>query len=50
VVGASAGVYHTAVWTETGEVYTFGGGAFGLLGHGGEEGELVPRMVAALRL
>jgi alpha-tubulin suppressor-like RCC1 family protein len=45
VVGASAGDRHTVVWTEGGEVYTFGNGADGKLGHGGEEGEPVPRVV-----
>jgi RCC1 and BTB domain-containing protein len=48
VVGASAGVSHTVVWTEGGEVYTFGGGLHGKLGHGGEGEELVPRVVEAL--
>lgn len=48
VVGASAGMYHTVVWTEEGEVYTCGYGRYGALGHGGAEDELVPRLVMAL--
>jgi len=48
VVGASVGAFHTAVWTDAGELFTFGHGNFGSLGHGGEESELVPRLVEAL--
>jgi alpha-tubulin suppressor-like RCC1 family protein len=49
VVGAAAGGVHTVVWTDTGEVYTFGFGYYGRLGHGvGNQSELVPRMVEAL--
>ena len=48
VVGASASDYHTAVRTEDGEVFTFGHGGNGKLGHGGEHHEPVPRLVEAL--
>jgi alpha-tubulin suppressor-like RCC1 family protein len=48
VVGVSAGTAHTVAWTEGGEVYTFGWGGEGRLGHGGEEHEFVPRVVEAL--
>ena len=48
VVGASAGAEHTAVWTDEGEVFTFGKGYRGKLGHGGIQHELVPRLVSAL--
>jgi alpha-tubulin suppressor-like RCC1 family protein len=48
VVGASAGSLHTVVWTEGGEVYTFGHGDDRRLGHGGDEDEHVPRVVEAL--
>ena len=47
VVGAAAGVRHTVVWTEGGEVSTFGHRCYGALGHEGEEIELVPRVVLA---
>ena len=48
-VGAAAGKRHTAVWTEAGELFTFGYGGKGQLGHGVEgENELVPRQVEAL--
>jgi len=48
VVGASAGSFHTAVWTEEGEFFTFMEGIFGHLGHGGHQREYVPRLVEAL--
>jgi hypothetical protein len=48
VVGVSAGDCHTAAWTAEGELFTFGYGRFGRLGHGGEETELVPRLVEVL--
>jgi alpha-tubulin suppressor-like RCC1 family protein len=52
VVGASAGSNHTAAWIEAGELFTelftFGEGFFGQLGHGGDEYEDVPRLVEAL--
>ena len=43
---ASAGESHTAVVMEDGSVFTWGRGADGRLGHGGEKDELSPRMVA----
>ena len=49
VVGTSAGGNHTAAWTEEGELFTFGYGYLGMLGHGGDQDELVPRLVQALR-
>jgi alpha-tubulin suppressor-like RCC1 family protein len=48
VVGVTASSHQTAVWTEDGELFTFGSGGSGQLGHGGEEHELVPRLVEAL--
>ena len=48
VIGASAGTYHTVVWTEEREIFTFGHGGSGQLGHGGEQNEFVPRLVEAL--
>ena len=47
-IGVSAGGNHTAVWTDDGELFTFGYGAHGKLGHGGTQNELVPRLVEAL--
>ena len=44
----AAGVSTTAVCTEAGELFTFGKGQFGQLGHGGTQDELVPRLVTAL--
>ena len=48
VLMVACGREHTAVVTEVGAVYTFGGGLFGRLGHGGEQGQLVPRQVLAV--
>ena len=48
VVGAAAGYYHTAVWTDEGQLFTFGSGYSGTLGHGGDQNELVPRLVETL--
>jgi alpha-tubulin suppressor-like RCC1 family protein len=48
VVGVAAGGCHTAVWTEEGELFTFGVENYGQLGHRGDENELVPSLVEAL--
>ena len=48
VVGVAAGSTHTVVCTSEGQLYTFGHGDAGRLGHGGEEDELVPRLVEGL--
>ena len=48
VAGASAGHIRTAVWTEAGELVTFGYGVYGQLGHGGVENKLMPRLVEGL--
>ena len=48
VVGASAGGFHSVVFTEAGELLTCGNGVAGQLGHGGSDNELVPRLVQAL--
>ena len=50
VIGAAGTYQHTAVWTEAGELFTFGDGGNGRLamGHGGEHNELAPRLVEAL--
>ena len=48
VVGATASESHTAVWTDAGELFTFGHGSYGQLGHGERQYELLPRLVEAL--
>jgi alpha-tubulin suppressor-like RCC1 family protein len=44
VAGAAAGQYHSMVWTEGGELHTFGDGYDGALGHGGLLSVFVPRV------
>jgi alpha-tubulin suppressor-like RCC1 family protein len=48
VIGLAAGYNHTVVCTSEGQLYTFGEGADGQLGHGAEANELVPRLVEGL--
>jgi len=48
VVQVSAGDSHTALCTEDGELYTFGCGEDGRLGHGVGEDEWLPRKVQAM--
>ena len=48
VIGTAAGERHTVVWTEEGELFTFGNGNHGPLGHGRAQHESVPRLVEAL--
>jgi len=45
VVGTAAGEHHTVVWTDEGKAYSFGLGGCSQLGHGGNENELVPRLI-----
>ncbi|KAL3641117.1 PH, RCC1 and FYVE domains-containing protein 1 [Castilleja foliolosa] len=44
----SCGPWHTALITSTGQLFTFGDGTFGVLGHGDRESVLVPREVDSL--
>ena len=48
VIQVACGDYHTAALIETGEVYTWGKGAEGRLGHGDEDDQFQPRLVTAL--
>jgi alpha-tubulin suppressor-like RCC1 family protein len=48
VIGAVAGGHITAVWTEDGDLFTFGEERYGQLGHGEHLGESMPRLVDAL--
>ena len=48
VVQVATDKNHTAVLTKDGEVFTFGDGHGGRLGHGGEQNELLPRSVVTL--
>lgn len=48
-IGISCGTTYSAVITSNGELYTFGQGRFGKLGHGNSDDRLVPTLVAALK-
>lgn len=48
VIAAAAGGYHSAVVTDAGDVFTFGSGARGRIGHGDEEDRRLPNRVQAL--
>ena len=48
VVGVAAGHDHTIVWSEGGEVYSFGLGLHGRLGHGDDEDEHEPRQIQGI--
>ncbi|CAM9820772.1 unnamed protein product [Chrysoparadoxa australica] len=47
-VQATCGSYHTAAVTDQGELYTWGGGMYGKLGHGNESGHSIPWRVEYL--
>ena len=47
-VSVSAGETYSMVLSECGDVYSFGYGEYGQLGHGDAENQLVPRVVSAL--
>jgi alpha-tubulin suppressor-like RCC1 family protein len=48
VVSVSTYEYHTACITKTGEVFTWGNGKYGRLGHGDESDQETPKCVEAL--
>ncbi|KAL6844313.1 hypothetical protein ACP4OV_025986 [Aristida adscensionis] len=45
----SCGTWHTALITSSGQLYTFGDGTFGVLGHGNRESTLYPKEVESLK-
>ena len=49
IFGASCGTTYTAVITSNGELYTFGQGRFGKLGHGNSDDKAIPTLVTALK-
>lgn len=49
VIGGSCGTTYSAVYTANGELYTFGQGLFGKLGHGSSDDKFVPTLVNALK-
>ncbi|KAK1294735.1 Ultraviolet-B receptor UVR8 [Acorus calamus] len=49
VSSISCGPWHTAVVTSSGQLFTFGDGTFGVLGHGDRKSVLIPREVESLR-
>eukprot|EP01105_Mastigella_eilhardi_P021285 TRINITY_DN5141_c0_g1_i2.p1 TRINITY_DN5141_c0_g1~~TRINITY_DN5141_c0_g1_i2.p1 ORF type:complete len:681 (-),score=152.84 TRINITY_DN5141_c0_g1_i2:52-2094(-) len=48
VATMSGGYFHTAAVTDEGELYAWGYGEYGQLGHGGTESEFLPRKVDAM--
>ena len=48
VVGVAAGCCVTAAWTNDGRLYSLGHGRDGMLGHGNQEVQNLPRLVEAL--
>jgi len=48
VTQVTCGSYHTAAITGNGDLYTWGGGMYGKLGHGNETGCSTPKRVEAL--
>ncbi|XP_020088433.1 uncharacterized protein LOC109710332 isoform X2 [Ananas comosus] len=49
VSSVSCGTWHTALITTAGQLYTFGDGTFGVLGHGNRETVLYPKEVESLK-
>lgn len=49
IVQVTCGSYHTAAITDRGELYSWGGGMYGKLGHGNESGHSRPCLVEALK-
>ncbi|KAM1064377.1 hypothetical protein EV1_028161 [Malus domestica] len=49
VSSVSCGPWHTAVVTSAGQLFTFGDGTFGVLGHGDRKSTSVPREVDSLK-
>jgi len=48
IVEVTCGSYHTAAVASSGDLYTWGGGMYGKLGHGNESGHSTPKRVEAL--
>ncbi|RDX86598.1 PH, RCC1 and FYVE domains-containing protein 1, partial [Mucuna pruriens] len=48
VVSVACGTWHSALTTSTGQLFTFGDGAFGVLGHGDQESVWYPKEVELL--
>ncbi|CAF1786375.1 unnamed protein product [Brassica napus] len=49
VSSIACGPYHTAVVTSAGQLFTFGDGTFGVLGHGDRKSVFIPREVDSLK-
>jgi len=48
ITHVTCGSYHTAAVSSNGDLYTWGGGMYGKLGHGNESGHSTPKRVEAL--
>ncbi|ONM14644.1 PH, RCC1 and FYVE domains-containing protein 1 [Zea mays] len=49
VVKIACGPWHTAIITSSGQLYTYGDGTFGVLGHGDTQGTTRPKEVESLK-
>lgn len=49
VSSVSCGPWHTAVVTSAGQLFTFGDGTFGVLGHGDRKSVVIPKEVESLK-
>lgn len=49
IVKVAAGGAHSAAITDQGELYTWGKGRYGRLGHGDSDDQMRPKLVEALR-
>ena len=49
VVDVAAGTHHSAAITESGQLYTWGRGSYGQLGHGDTEGKTAPTVVSSIQ-
>ena len=48
IAQVTCGSYHTAAVCTSGDLYTWGGGIYGKLGHGNESGHSTPKRVEGL--
>ena len=49
IMAVAAGESHSLALSKAGEIYSFGNGTYGRLGHGGQTNQLTPRAIAGLQ-